>query len=152
MSEPSPLNKGAFLYVALALAFALARPCLASEEPTELLKYRTTADAHGLYEIHQEARKFLARQPQKKSGAWVAEGPDIRVHVARCAVPLRTRWALESDNKEPLPGVLVICKKTVYRKAPNWAVLVSAYVPAERKLELQRRFPSMSFEGAPAPR
>ena len=151
MSELSPLNKGAFFCVALALA--LARPCFAREEPTELLKYRTTLQDHGLYEIHQEARKFLSRQPRKKSGDWVAVGPDIRMQVPRCAVPLRTRWARESDNKENLPGVLVICKKTIDRKEPNWAVLVSSYIPAERKLELQLRFPSMSFERAmPTPR
>jgi hypothetical protein len=147
MSEQSPLNKGAFLCVALALA--LARPCFARDEPVELLKYRTTKQDHGLYEIHQEARKFLNRQPRKKSGDWVAVGPDIRMQVPRCAVPLRTRWARESDDKENLPGVLVICRKTIDRKSPNWAVLVSSYIPAERKLEMQRQFPELTPQRSP---
>lgn len=147
MSELSPLSKGAFLCVALVLA--LARPCFARDEPVELLKYRTTKQDHGLYEIHQAARKFLSRQPRKKSGDWVAVGPDIRMQVPRCVVPLRTRWARESDDKENLPGVLVICGKTIDRKSPHWAVLVSAYIPAERKLEMQRRFPELSSPSAP---
>jgi hypothetical protein len=139
MSAHSPLSKRAWLAMVLGLAFA--QPCLADavEDPREpLLRYRTTATVHGLYEIREEARKFLRHQPRKKSGEWVAVGPDIRMQVPLCAVPLRTRWARESDNKENLPGVLVTCKKTIDKQTPHWSVLVSAYIPAERKLELQR--------------
>ena len=142
MSERSPLNKDGFICVALVLA--LVRPCFARDEPAELLKYRTTKQDHGLYEIHQAARKFLNRQPRKKTGDWVAVGPDIRMQVPRCAVPLRTRWARESDDKENLPGVLVMCSRTIDRQAPHWAVLVSTHIPAERKLEIQRRFPELA--------
>jgi len=130
----------------------MAQPCMAHEEPQELLKYRTTSKIHGLYEIHQEARKFLMRQPKKASGDWVPVGPDIRMQFPRCAVPLRTRWALESDNEENFPGVMVICKKTVNRKDPDWQVLVSSYIPAERKLEMQKKFPGLAYPPTTEPR
>lgn len=133
-------------------AFVVARPCQAHDEPAELLKYRTTPTIHGLYEINQEAQKFLTRQPRKKSGDWKAVGPDIRMQVPRCAVPLRTRWARESDNEENFPGVMVICRKTVDRKDPDWAVLVSSYIQAERKLDMQKKFPGFAYPPIPESR
>ena len=141
MSERLPSNKCAGAVFALALA--IAGPCMADglpkEDPDEpLLHYRTTSQFHGLYEIREEARRFLRSQPRKKVGDWVAVGPDIRMQVPLCDVPLRSRWARESDNTENLPGVLVICKKSINRKAPSWSVFVDAYIPPERKLEMQR--------------
>lgn len=145
MSDPSPLNKyaAARFISAFACALAIASPCAADgflkDDPDEpLLRYRTTAHVHGLYEIREEARRFLRNQPRKKAGPWVAVGPDIRMQVPLCAVPLRSRWARESDHTEYLPGVLVTCRKSVDMKAPNWSVFVDAYIPAERKLEMQR--------------
>ena len=141
MSERLPSNRCAGAVFALALA--IVGPCMADglpkEDPDEpLLRYRTTSQFHGLYEIREEARRFLRSQPRKKAGDWVAVGPDIRMQVPLCAVPLRSRWARESDNTENLPGVLVICKKSIDRKAPSWSVFVDTYIPAERKLEMQR--------------
>lgn len=150
MSDQSPSSRALALFFVSALA--VARPCLAHDEPTELLKYRTTSTIHGLYEINQEARKFLTRQPRKKSGDWKAVGPDIRMQVPRCAVPLRTRWARASDNEENFPGVMVVCRKTVDRKDPDWAVFVSSYIPAERKLEMQKKFPGLTYPPVPESR
>jgi hypothetical protein len=153
MSVRSPLNRaarGVFL-----LALTLAGPCMADrgiddDGPDDpLLKYRSTARHHGLYEIHAEARRFLRSQPPKSTGAWVAAGPDIRMQAPRCAMPLRSRWARKSDNTENLPGVLVICKKTVNKSDPSWSIFIDAYVPAERQLEVQRKFPGFSGERAP---
>jgi hypothetical protein len=122
------------------------------DDPDEpLLRYRTTAQLHGLYEIREEARRFLRTQPRKKSGDWVAVGPDIRMQAPLCAVPLRSRWARESDNTEYVPGVGVSGKKSIDKKKPNWSIFVDAYIPAERKLEMQRRFPKLSSQGAPEP-
>lgn len=117
-----------------------------AEDP--LLRYRSTARVHGLYEIQAEASRFLRHQPQKKTGPWIAAGPDIRMQVPRCAVPLRTRWARASDRTEYLPGVLVICRKTVNRKDPSWSIFLDAYVEAERKQEVQRRFPGFKDDRA----
>jgi hypothetical protein len=155
MSERSPLSRWA--PACAALLFAIAGPCMADGRPQDdpdepLLRYRTTAQLHGLYEIREEARRFLRTQPRKKSGDWVAVGPDIRMQAPLCAVPLRSRWARESDNTENLPGVLVVCKKSIDKKKPNWSIFVDAYIPAERKLEMQRRFPKLSSQGAPEPK
>lgn len=136
----------------MASLILLAGPCLARDEPTELLRYRTTSRIHGLYEIHQEARKFLKTQPQKKTGPWIPVGPDIRMQVPRCAVPLRTRWARESDNEENLPGVMVICNKSIDKKDPKWGVLVSTYIVAERKLYMQKHFPNFPYPPGPEPK
>lgn len=145
MSDRSPLSKTARALILLTLAVA-AGPSVAdrsrdSVADDPLLKYRTTARHHGLYEIHAEASRFLRSQPQKKTGPWIAAGPDIRMQAPRCAVPLRSRWAKKSDKTEELPGVLVICKKTVNDKDPSWSIFLHTYVEAERKLEVQRRFP-----------
>ena len=151
MSDRSQLNRVVRAVVLLALA--IAGPSIADggrdgEANDPLLKYRTTARHHGLYEIHAEASSFLRTQPQRKTGPWIAAGPDIRMQVPRCDVPLRSRWARKSNNTEDLPGVLVICKRTVNKKDPNWSIFVDAYVAAERKLEVQRRFPGFSDGGA----
>jgi hypothetical protein len=127
-------------------AFVGARSVPVAEDP--LLRYRSTAQVHGLYEIQAEASRFLRHQPQKKTGPWIAAGPDIRMQVPRCTVPLRMRWARASDRTEYLPGVLVICRKTVNRKDPSWSIFLGAYVEAERKLEVQRRFPGFKDDRA----
>jgi hypothetical protein len=132
MSERSALNK--YARAVFALALAIAGPCMADvlpkDDPDEpLLRYRTTADIHGLYEIREEARSFLRSQPRKKAGAWVAVGPDIRAQVPLCAVPLRSRWARASDHRENMPAVLVLCQKSIGKKA-GWSVFIDAYIPA----------------------
>ena len=72
--------------------------------------------------------------------------PDIRMRALPCAVPLRSRWARASDNTENFPAVLVICKNSIDKKTPNWTMFVDAYIPDERKLEMQRRFPKLPFQ------
>ena len=151
MSDRSLLNKFREARAVFAFALAIAGPCSADgirkDDPDEpLLRYRTTAENHGLYEIREEARRFLRSQPRKKTGAWVAVGPDIRMQAPRCAVRLESRWGRASDNTENLPGVLVICKKTVDKMDPKWSIYVDAYIPAERRIEMQRRFPGFKEE------
>lgn len=155
MSDRSRLNKAASVAMMLALAMVVAsaaRADGASDRDDPLSRYRTTASHHGLYEIQAEASRFLRHQPQKKTGPWIAAGPDIRMQVPRCAVPLHTRWARASDRTEYLPGVLVICRKTVNRKDPSWSIFLDAYVETERKLEVQRRFPGFKDERASEPK
>ena len=145
MSDRSPSNRSTLARAvsALGLALVIAGPCLADvlvkDDPDEpLLGYRTTAEIHGLYEVREEARRFLRQQPRPKAGAWVAVGPDIRMQVPRCLVPLRSRWVRAADHTENLPGVLVMCKKSVDKQTPSWTIAVDAYVPAERKREIER--------------
>jgi hypothetical protein len=97
-----------------------------------LAKYRTTDTTHGLYEIREEALKFLNRQPKPKKGYWSTLGPDVRIQVPLCAVPLRTRWARESDHEENMPAVLVICDRSIEKAYKKWDVSVGAYVKSEK--------------------
>ena len=155
MSDRLPSNR--YMRACAALLLAIAGPCMADvvtkvDPDDPILKYRTTASHHGLFEIREESLRFLRSQPRKKIGAWVPLGPDIRARVPLCAVPLRTRWARASDNTESLPGVLVICKKSIDKKAPNWSMFIATFIPAEHALEMRRRFPDAPSEPAPEPK
>lgn len=155
MADRSPSHKWACACAALLLVSA--RPCMADGLKKHnlgdpLFRYRTTTQDHGLYEIREEARRFLRSQPRRKTGAWVPVGPDIRAQVPLCAVPLRTRWARAADNPESLPGVLVICKKSIDNKAPSWSTFVTTYIPAEHALEMRRRYPDLPSLGVVEPK
>lgn len=73
-----------------------------------------------MYEVREEARKFLARQPPPAQGEWTALLPDVRTFVPTCAVPFQTRWAVASDHEEGMPGVMVICPKSTDKKYKKW--------------------------------
>lgn len=154
MADRSPLHKRACACAALLLVSAgpMADGLKKDNHDDPLLRYRTTAEDHGLYEIREEARRFLRSQPRRKTGAWVPLGPDIRAKVPLCAVPLRTRWARAADNTESLPGVLVICKKSIDNKAPSWSSFVATFIPAEHALEMLRRYPDLPSQHGSEPK
>ena len=53
---------------------------------------RSNDTLHGLYEIRETAREFVARENARAGNAWEAGEPNLKVLVPRCAVPLRARW------------------------------------------------------------
>jgi len=53
---------------------------------------RSNDAIHGLYEIRESAREFVARENGKAGNAWEAGEPNLKVLVPRCAVPLKARW------------------------------------------------------------
>lgn len=53
---------------------------------------RSSDAVHGLYEIREAAREFIARENAKTHGTWEAMEPNLKVLVPRCAVPLTARW------------------------------------------------------------
>jgi hypothetical protein len=128
MSVPSRLNSPAFYVIAATLAMS---SCHATDHHSVdvLSQYRTTANWHGLFEIRAEARKFLSSQPAPRDAKWQTLGPDIRAQVPRCAVPLSTRWAQESDEQAYLPSVAVTCERSVDNKYKKWTVFVDVFVP-----------------------
>lgn len=83
---------------------------------------RSTAEIHGLFEIRQEARDFVARENAATRGEWVALDPNMKILVSRCSVPLETRWTPKSHG---LTGrnVMVTCKRTV-GSPQKWSVNV----------------------------
>jgi hypothetical protein len=125
MLEPSLLNKCALLFSVLCAFVPGSALASSSDQRDVMLKYRTTKESHGLYEIRAEGIEFLEREKGKK-GVWVAMDPDIRIWVPRCAVPLKTRWAVKADLEEN-EGVEVKCEKSVFSKQRQWEVLVPAY-------------------------
>lgn len=135
MLARSPSNRGAALCVILACAIAL--PCFADgvrpDQPAQsdqladhLLRYKTIGGMQGMYEVREEARKFLKRQPPPAQGEWAALPPDVRTFVPTCAVPFQTRWAVASDHEEEMPGVMVICSKSTDKKYKKWDAFVGA--------------------------
>jgi hypothetical protein len=90
---------------------------------------RSTESKHGLFEIREEARHFIARENTKGQRHWDVLEPNAKVLVPRCAVPLQTQWTPKSLGRSK-PSVMVICTVA----APNsvmrrWDV----HVPIERK-------------------
>lgn len=126
MSARSRSNSRAAAW--LAVAFCVAPQCFADGvRPADpLLRYRTAGGMQGMYEVREEARKFLRRQPAPGKGEWAALLPDVRTFVPTCAVPLRTRWAVPSDGEEGRTGVVVTCHKSTDKKYKKWDAFVGA--------------------------
>lgn len=115
MLAPSRLSKASFLL--LAFAASLGDSLASDTEVDPLLRYRSDASTHGLYEIREDVREFVRKENAKNKTNWVAGDPDIRMYAPRCAVPLQIKWR----HDERRPSVDVICTRTVkgsYEK--NW--------------------------------
>lgn len=92
---------------------------------------RSTDTKHGLYEIQQEAAKFVRLHNHKHRTTLVVGEPDPRIMVARCAVPLDTKWGPPA-TPERNSVAIVSCRKTV--PGPDkqrWAVDVTVYQASE---------------------
>lgn len=127
MSAQSPSNRSAALCVILACA--IAPRCFADgvqpiQSADPLLRYRTIGGMQGMYEVREEARKFLKRQTPPARGEWMALMPDVRTFVPTCAVAFKTRWAVASDNEDGKPGVIVICPKSMDKTFKKWDAFV----------------------------
>lgn len=90
----------------------------------------TTDRTHGLYEIREEARKFMATQNAINHTNWEVGDPDLRAHPTRCAVPLKVKWAPASYELSG-KGVLVYCTKTIkgYSKDDQWNLTIDVSPP-----------------------
>jgi hypothetical protein len=89
---------------------------------------RTLPTKHGLYEIQQEAKKFVSRENERRGTDFVVGEPDLRIVVPKCAVPLSTKWG-KPIAPERIFVATVTCRKTVpenYGKT-RWAVDVSVF-------------------------
>lgn len=83
----------------------------------------TTADRHGLYEIREEARKFVALENANNLTRWEVLDPNLKIVVPRCVVPLKTKWA-PKDRGLSSKSVWVICERTVDEQYKKWNVFV----------------------------
>ena len=84
------------LALALAACLSICAPCFGRDGEDLLANKQPAKLDHGLYEIREAGREFLARKRHRK-GMWKAIDPDMRIIFPRCAGPLRTRWSVKAD-------------------------------------------------------
>ncbi|MBY5393619.1 hypothetical protein HFN01_02135 [Rhizobium leguminosarum] len=90
---------------------------------------RSTMDTHGLFEIREEARRFISQENATGHQRWDVLAPNLKTLVPRCVVPLETRWTPKSYGRSK-PSVMVICTAAV----PNTVMRRwNVHVPVERK-------------------
>lgn len=77
------------LYFFPLLWLAASVHCLAA---SSIEGMRSSDTVHGLYDIREAAREFVARENAETQGTWEAMEPNLKVLVPRCAVPLTARW------------------------------------------------------------
>lgn len=92
---------------------------------SHLEDWRSTESIHGLYEIDQAARAFVAAENARSNTDWTVAEPNLKTLVARCSVPLDARWGeirlFAPDGRELTRKVVeVICAKPVSGK--SWTV------------------------------
>lgn len=117
----------------LALLIASAH-CFSSPGIEDM---RSNDVMHGLYEIREAARQFVAQENSKDHGQWQAGDPNLKVFVPRCVVPLKAqwdtvRWTVLSGSGESLQRtrrvIAVMCSRTV-GPPQKWDV----HVPVDRR-------------------
>ncbi|WP_211472707.1 hypothetical protein [Collimonas humicola] len=90
----------------------------------------TTADRHGLYEIREEARKFVALENANNLTKWEVLDPNLKIVVPRCVVPLKTKWTPKARGLSS-KSVWVICEQTVDQHYKKWDVFVPVALPCQ---------------------
>ncbi|MHC2220627.1 hypothetical protein ACVIGV_006077 [Rhizobium leguminosarum] len=110
----------------LTAALSACALCLAS---WSIDTDRSTEHTHGLFEIREEARRFISQENAKGHQQWDVLEPNLKTLVPRCAVPLETQWTPKSLGRSKL-SVMVICTVAVPNSVMRrWDV----HVPVERK-------------------
>lgn len=90
---------------------------------------RSTSDKHGLFEIREEARRFISKENAKGLQQWDLLEPNLKTFVPRCAVPLKAQWTPKSFGLSRR-SVMVTCTAAIANVAmENWSV----HVPVQPK-------------------
>ena len=117
----SRLNRLVFI-LTLVSGGAIADSSTSAQDA--LAQYHTMGDVHGLYEIREVAKTFLAKERAKGGPAWTVLDPNLKVQVLRCAVPVTASWVPQKSGYSSA-NVSVTCRKTVRpQEEKNWDVLV----------------------------
>jgi hypothetical protein len=85
---------------------------------------RSTADKEGLYEIRQEARKFLVAHNKKNNTRFKALNPNLNETYPKCSTSLAVSWVPKSYGLAQ-PAVFVRCKKSVSEHGRKWEAIVT---------------------------
>lgn len=131
--HPTPLfllkilqsNKTSLLLLAIILLFSYSTICFFKDIIDPIDQWHSTTTIHGLYEIREEARKFIANQNSANHTKWVALDPNYKIIVPRCIVPLKAKWAPES-HRFSQKSVLVYCIKSIStnNELKKWDVII----------------------------
>ncbi|EJZ18862.1 hypothetical protein RCCGEPOP_23287, partial [Rhizobium sp. Pop5] len=79
--------------ILFAASLSACVPCLAA---WSIETDRSTPEKHGLFEIREQARRFIAQENARGQEQWDVLEPNAKVLVPRCAVPLRAEWTPKS--------------------------------------------------------
>ncbi|RUM03904.1 hypothetical protein [Rhizobium chutanense] len=111
------------------LLVATLSGCVACLASWSIETDRSTPEKHGLFEIREEARRFIAQENAKGQEQWDVLEPNAKVLVPRCAVPLQAQWTPKSLGRSQ-PSVMVICRAAVPNVVmKDWDL----HVPVARK-------------------
>lgn len=115
-------------WLAILPGLVLGVNCLAAG--SSLDDWRPNDVIHGVYEIDQAARAFVAAENARNHTGWTVAEPNLKTVVARCAVPLEIRWGeihlFAPDGRELARKVVeVACLKPV--SGESWKVSLRAY-------------------------
>jgi hypothetical protein len=91
--------------------------------PLSIEQDRSTADMEGLYEIRQEARKFLIAHNKKNNTTFKALDPNLNERYPKCSVRMAVSWVPKSYGLAQ-PAVFVRCKKSVSEHGRKWEAIV----------------------------
>ena len=132
MSAQSRLNLAIKLLLIFISVFSC--PCFAHTIYRGIDDDHTTSGKHGLYEIREEARKFVARENAKNLTNWEVLDPNLKIVVPRCITPIKTKWATK-DRGLSSKSVWVICGQTADVHYKKWDVYVPVALPRRTDAE-----------------
>jgi hypothetical protein len=134
MMKRTTAGRGFLALLPPLVLLVASAPCLASWSIEDA---RSTAEIHGLYEIREEARSFVASENAAGHGDWAALDPNLKILVARCTVPLKTQWTPRSYGMTGR-NVMVTCAQ-VAPPHKAWNVHVPVTTAASREKNLPPR-------------
>jgi hypothetical protein len=91
--------------------------------PYSIERDRSTADKEGLYEIREEARKFITAHNKKHKTSFRALEPNLKAMYPKCSTRMTVSWVPKSYGLSAR-SVFVSCKKSVSKHARKWEAIV----------------------------
>ena len=92
-------------------------------KPYSIEQNRSTAEHEGLYEIRQEARKFLNAHNKKNKTNFKALDPNLKEQYPKCSTRVTVAWVPKSYGLSS-PAVFVRCKRSVSKHERKWETIV----------------------------
>lgn len=98
----------------------------ADARATSLEQDRNTEERHGLYEIRQEAVRFLEAHNKATGENWIALDPNLKVLVPRCQIALTAKWLPKSHGASGDNVVIGCASPRDWGDPRGWTVFVPA--------------------------